>query len=36
MTAEEHEKWERYYEETARRDFERDIYKRCEEEDRKE
>jgi hypothetical protein len=36
MTNSEHKKWEAYYEEAARRDFERPIYKRCDEEDEKE
>jgi len=34
MTEEEIEKWEDYYLETARKDFEREIYKRCDEEDK--
>lgn len=36
MTQEEHDKWERYWEESAQRDFERMIYERCDEMDRKE
>ena len=30
------EQWEIWYEETARKDFKRDIYKRCDEENSKE
>ncbi len=33
MTEAEHEKWEGYWRESAQRDFERDIYKRCDIED---
>lgn len=33
MSEREREKWERYYEEAVQRDFERAIYKRCDEED---
>lgn len=33
MSDEERERWERYAEEAAQRDFEREIYKRCAEED---
>lgn len=35
MTQEEHDKWEEYYQEAARRDFERWIYKCQDEEDAK-
>lgn len=33
MTSEEHAKWEEYYKEASDRDFERMIYKMCDEED---
>jgi hypothetical protein len=33
MKREDIEKWERYYEEAVQRDFAREIYKRCAEED---
>ena len=33
MTAQDHEKWERYYLEAALRDFERKIYEQCDRED---
>jgi hypothetical protein len=33
MTQEEHEKWERYWEESAQKDFERMIYAQCDRED---
>lgn len=35
MTPEDHARWERYYEESVRRDFERTIYARCDDEDRR-
>ena len=33
MSEQELEKWEQYWREAAQRDFERDIYRRCDEED---
>jgi len=36
MTQEEIDRWENYYQESARRDFERQIYKRCDSEDAEE
>ena len=33
MTQAEHDKWERYWEESAQQDFERMIYEQCDRED---
>ena len=33
MTQDEHDKWEQWAQEAAQRDFEREIYRRCDAED---